>query len=321
MRHRGGDEGFGTAGAGASQQSGGSWRGGGAHRADGGRGRRGARPGRRPYAREEAQEHLPGADPRVVAGPGPQAPQTPRQRRWGQEEHDDAGVAAGPYPLGPAGPPDDPDLDHADSGHADADQAGRVHADSTHADLEYDDLIYDEEAPRRRRGGGLLVAFLAILAAGLATALTLGFLELRALRQNEAAGNAALAAARTYVSDMLSYDHRHIEQDLARARGHATERLAGHYRKLAETLIPQVRREQTIQQVTVAGASVESATAERVRVLMLINLTTSRLPPGAKSRKGEVSQGRVRLVMVKGGDGAWLVDDLSTLLGNPPTRT
>lgn len=307
MRHRGGDEGFGMAGSGAPQPSGGSWRGGGAHRADGGRGRHGTRSGRLPYAREEAQEHLPGADPRVVAGQGPQAAQTPRQRRWGPEEHGDADVsAAAPYPLGPPGPPDDPDLDHADP---------------DHADLEYDDLIYDEQAPRRRRGGGLLVAFLAILAAGLATALTLSFLELRALRQNEAAGDAALAAARTYVSDMLSYDHRHIEQDLARARGHATERLAGHYSRLAETLIPQVRREQAIQQVTVAGASVESATPERVRVLMLINLTTSRLPPGAKSRQGEVSQGRVRLVMVKGGDGAWLVDDLSTLLGNPPTRT
>ena len=313
MRHRAGDEvpepfgsgggeGFGIA------DPGGPWHGGGTRRTGGVRGRHGARSGRRPYAREEAQDHLSAADLPPVAGPGVQTPQTARQHRAGPWGDGDAVSAAEPYPGGGYGPAPDPAYDDPEP-------------DPDHDGPPYDDPGEDEQVPRRRRGGGLLVALLAIVAAGLATALTLSLLELRALRRGEAAGSEALAAARTYAFDMLSYDHRHIEQDLARARGHATERLAGHYRRLAETLIPQVRREQTIQQVTVAGAAVESATPERVRVLMLVNLTTSKLPPGARSRRDEVSQGRVRFVMIKGGDGAWRVDELSTLLGDPPTRT
>ncbi|MEV5414256.1 hypothetical protein AB0K60_36145 [Thermopolyspora sp. NPDC052614] len=193
--------------------------------------------------------------------------------------------------------------------------------ESVHEGGVQEDLEQEPEAPRRGWAGGLLVALLAIAVAVLAVAVALSYLDLRTLRQNEADGTAALAAARSYASDMLAYDHRHIEQDLARARGHATARLAEYYRQLAATLIPQARREQTVQQVTVAGAAVESAAPDRVRVLMFVNRTTSKLPPGHKSREGEVNQGRVRFVMVKRGDGVWLVDDLSTLLGNPPVHT
>lgn len=291
----------------AAAGSGGPWQGGETPPAV-----RGAR--KRPYADEGAWER----DARVIDAEGAQTPRTARQHPWAAYgDGDGADTSAGRYASDPSTSPDpyaarrpDPADGYPDPDHPDA-----------YDEYDYDEFDEDDRPVRRGRRRGLLTALLAIVAAGLATALTLSCLELRTLRENEAAGAAALAAARGCVADMLSYDHRHIEQNLARARGHATRRLADQYDRLAETLIPQARREQTIQQVSVAGASVESATAERVRVLMLINLTTSKLPPGARSRKGEVRQGRVRFVMVKGSDGAWRVDEVSTLLGNPPTRT
>ncbi|GGM76193.1 hypothetical protein GCM10010106_23370 [Thermopolyspora flexuosa] len=286
--------------------SGGRW-----GRRDAARGRHG-RPWRPPYADEQADERPSQVGAWVPRGPGGSGPQPSRQGPWagpGDEAADAgagglpgdraAGDAAVPYPDGPPGPAPEPaELLEINPGRGD-----------------------DEAAPRRGRGGALLVALPAIAAAGLAVAVTLSYLELRDLRRTEAAAAEALAKARSYAAVMLSYDHRSVEQDLARAAGHATERLAARYRRLAETLVPEAKREQAVQQVHVTGAAVESATPERVRVLMLINRTTSKLPPGAKSRRSEVVLGRVRFVMVKGGDGAWRVDELSTLLGDPPART
>jgi len=300
MRHRGPGE------PDRPHASGGRW-----GRRDAARGRH-SRPWRPPYADEQADEPPSQAGAWVPRGPGASGPQPSRQGPWADPGDEAAAAGAGglpgdradddtavPYPDGLADPAPEPaellEINPARGG--------------------------GEAAPRRGRRGALLVALLAVAAAGLAVAVTLSYLELRDLRRTEAAAAEALAKARSYAAVMLSYDHRSVEQDLARAAGHATERLAARYRRLAETLVPEAKREQAVQQVHVTGAAVESATPERVRVLMLINRTTSKLPPGAKSRRSEVVLGRVRFVMVKGGDGAWRVDDLSTLLGDPPART
>lgn len=285
----------------------------------------GGRARRRPYGDDEPREPRLRAVPGEDAGEDPDAAHTPHRRRSWARQKGSPGRAGqlGAHAAGePYGDGDDGDGDDGEDAFAGPGFREPVLTAPDPAPAPaYEDVEPEHEAPRRGGGGLLLTALLAVAVVVLAVATTLSYLELRTLRRSEADGAAALTAARSYAADMLAYDHRHIEADLARARGHATARLDGYYRQLAATLIPQAKREQAVQQVTVAGAAVESATAERVRVLMLINRTTSKLPPGHRSRKSEVSQGRVRFVMVKRGDGAWLVDELSTLLGNPPART
>lgn len=318
--------------------SGGRWA-----RRDPVRGRHGRR-GRPPYADERPEEPPSQVGAWAPRGPGVSGPQPSAERPWAADADDPAPDAAPGTTPGTA-PDTVPDAvpgtaygmaAGADPGlAAGGGPGGRADRGAGGVAGPYPDDGADEPAlgpaevldidpggaePRRRRGA-LLVAVLAIAAAVLATAVTLSHLELRELRRTEEAAAEALATARSYASVMMSYDHRSIEQDLARAAGHATERLAARYRRLAETLVPEAKRDQAVQQVRVTGAAVESATPERVRVLMLINRTTSKLPPGAKSRRSEVVLGRVRFVMVKGGDGAWRVDELTTLLGDPPART
>ncbi|MFC6578409.1 hypothetical protein ACFQBS_16930 [Planomonospora parontospora] len=116
---------------------------------------------------------------------------------------------------------------------------------------------------------------------------------------------------------MLSYDHRTIEQDLARAAGYATGELTEHYRRLSTTLAPTARRQQAVQSVAVSGAAVESAGSDRVEVLLFMNVSTVKTPAGEKAPRRQVSQSRARFVMVKKGS-RWLVAELSTLLGDPP---
>lgn len=165
---------------------------------------------------------------------------------------------------------------------------------------------------------GVLVALLAVLVGTLAFLVGAGYLRLRELRQSETAAAEALAAARTYAPDMLSYDYRTIDADLARARGYATGALADHYRELGEVLPPTVKRQQTVQQAVVAAAAVESAAPDRVQVVIFMNLATTKIPAGGTVPLKQVSQNRARFVLVNG-DGRWLVSELSTLIGNAPT--
>ncbi|MFF5212909.1 hypothetical protein [Streptosporangium sp. NPDC000396] len=163
----------------------------------------------------------------------------------------------------------------------------------------------------------LVTAMLTAVAFMLAGAVWIMFTDLNRLRGDEAAGREALAAARLVASDMLSYDYRTIEQDFARAGGYTTGGLTEHYRRLAAALVPLARQQRTVQQVTVAGAAVESAEAGRVEVLLFMNTGTVKIPAGEKEPRRQVSQNRARLVMVKK-DSRWLVAELSTLLGSPP---
>ncbi|MEZ0072916.1 hypothetical protein [Planotetraspora sp. GP83] len=165
----------------------------------------------------------------------------------------------------------------------------------------------------------VLVALLALSAVVLAVMVYSAYADLRRLQSGQEAASGALAAARSFAADMLSYDYRTIDQDLARAESHATGALSGHYRRLAATLAPEARSRQTVQQAVVAAAGVESATPDEVRVLVFVNMVTSRAATGQGSPEQQVSRGRARLVMVTDGDG-WKVSGLSTLLGDTPAR-
>jgi Mce-associated membrane protein len=165
----------------------------------------------------------------------------------------------------------------------------------------------------------LLTALLVLVAVALAFRGVLDHLGLRRLQDSERAAVSALATARSYAVDLLSYDYRTIDRDLARARGHATGPLADQYRRLAERLAPDARRRQTVQQATVVAAGVESATPDKVQVLVFVNLITTRTGPGQTVPRQQVTRSRARLVLVTQGDG-WQVSGLSSLLGDTPAR-
>jgi Mce-associated membrane protein len=168
-----------------------------------------------------------------------------------------------------------------------------------------------------RRVSLLVIGMLTAVALALTAVIWIMFTDLNRLRTEETAGAEALAAARSVASAMLSYDYRTIEQDFARAGGYTAGGLTWHYKQLATTLVPQARKERTVQQATVAGAGVESIGSDRVEVLLFMSMSTVRTLPGEKEPRRQVSQNRALFVMVKK-DSRWLVAELSTLLGSPP---
>nr|BFE86131.1 hypothetical protein GCM10020093_087320 [Planobispora longispora] len=68
-----------------------------------------------------------------------------------------------------------------------------------------------------RRASLLVTGVLSLVALVLAAAVGVMLADLGRLRAGEDAGRDALAAARSFAADMLSYDYRTIEQDFARA--------------------------------------------------------------------------------------------------------
>ncbi|GGT03104.1 hypothetical protein GCM10010156_71310 [Planobispora rosea] len=163
----------------------------------------------------------------------------------------------------------------------------------------------------------LFTGVLAIVAMVLGAAVGVMLADLGRLRAGETAGREALAAARSFAADMLSYDYRTIEQDFARARAYTAGDLAEHYGRLATTVGPSARQQRLVQSATVAGAAVESAGPDRAEVLLFVNMSTTRTPAGEGQSRRQVTRGRVRFVMVRD-DSRWLVTELSTLLGAAP---
>lgn len=138
--------------------------------------------------------------------------------------------------------------------------------------------------------------------------------NLRELREADTAGAQAVAAAKKVAPDLLSYDYRTVEEDLARAGTFTTGELTAHYKELSTSLTSKAKAEKIVQTVKVAGAGVERAEADRVDVLLFVNTDTVKEIPGKEGLQQEFSNNRARFVMVRQ-DSRWLVAGLSTLLG------
>jgi Mce-associated membrane protein len=158
------------------------------------------------------------------------------------------------------------------------------------------------------------MATLVALALGLGAAAAVFWYDAHSIRTDEAAGVEAMAAARAMAPDLLSYDYRTIEGDLARATGHTTGELTKHYRELTASLVPKAKAQKMVQTTAVADAAVESAEDDRVEVLLFVNTGTVKEITGQAEPQQQVSRSRARFVMVRG-DSGWLVAELSTLIG------
>ncbi|WP_433437327.1 hypothetical protein [Nonomuraea sp. CA-141351] len=138
--------------------------------------------------------------------------------------------------------------------------------------------------------------------------------NLRDLRAADAAGAEAMAAAKEVAPDLLSYDYRTVEADLARAGTHTTGELTKHYKELTTSLVSRAKAQKIVQTVAVAGAGVERAGPDRVEVLLFVNTGTVKETAAKTGLQQQFTQNRARFVMVRQ-DSHWLVADMSTLLG------
>jgi len=159
-------------------------------------------------------------------------------------------------------------------------------------------------ATRRRIALGLTSALIVVLA-GAAAMLGWKVHQAAALAQDR---KAASTAARTAVVDVLSYDYRTLDADLARGQQGLAPGFRQEYARITATSVrPVAVRQQVVTTATVPATSIVSATRESVEVLMFVDqLTTS------AEQKNVVNVSRVQVTMVRSGD-RWLVSELRAI--------
>jgi Mce-associated membrane protein len=125
--------------------------------------------------------------------------------------------------------------------------------------------------------------------------------------QVEESAAAALAAARTDVVPVVTYDYRHLDADKSAAEDVMTDGYRAAYDKLFDKLRASILSTQTAITAKVVDTGIVRASGDRVEVLVLIDRSTTR----KASATPMVTQDQVTLTMRKTGD-TWLVDNLRT---------
>ena len=116
----------------------------------------------------------------------------------------------------------------------------------------------------------------------------------------------ALAAAKSRVPVLLSYDHRTLEADLARSKEQTTGRFRTDYATLLDGPVAKAAAQKQIAtKATISGAGVLRVTESRVTVLVFLTQTT--MAPGAEP---SISASRVEVKMQRVGNG-WKVGGLT----------
>lgn len=153
-----------------------------------------------------------------------------------------------------------------------------------------------------------LVVGLTVLAAVLVVGAGVLAWTVRGDRAAEQARDDALEAARLAAVEVLSYDHRRIGEDIEEAERLGTGEFLEQYQAATEDLVEQAEAGAVVVRTTVQGASVQSASADRVEVLLFVDQTTTR----TGLEEPRVEQNRVRLTL-DDVDGRWLVSGLDAL--------
>lgn len=123
---------------------------------------------------------------------------------------------------------------------------------------------------------------------------------------NQDGGQEARKVVVTHVEQLLSYDYRGIEDDLARERDWLTGTFADDYSALVtDEIAPAAKKVKVVTDASVTASGVTSTEHDQVELLLFVNVTT---------RSSELSEPRVsgsRLaVTAKYVDGAWRISAL-----------
>jgi Mce-associated membrane protein len=168
----------------------------------------------------------------------------------------------------------------------------------------------DTTEARAARGWPVAVAALlaVLLVAGLAAAGVL-FYRVREADAASAARREAVAAARSNAQAILSYDHRTLAADFARAGKVLTGKFKKDYARTTKTVVrPSAEQYKVVVKAEVTAASVVRSSAHQAVVLLYVDQTTT----STRLEGPKVDLNRVRMTLVER-DGSWLVSALDAL--------
>lgn len=174
--------------------------------------------------------------------------------------------------------------------------------------------VTDQPAGPRRRWTGLtwptaIAAALVVLLLAAVAGASVTAVRLRDASASQRARVDALAAARSHAQAILSYDHRTLDADFARAQQVITGPFQAEYEKTTSAVVrPTALEYKAVVKAEVTSAGVVRASSDRVVVLLFVDQTTT----STRLAKPKRDASRVRMTLVKAG-GRWLVSDVDAL--------
>lgn len=122
----------------------------------------------------------------------------------------------------------------------------------------------------------------------------------------------ALAAARSAAVALLSYDYRHLDGDIARARAHTAAPFRDDYSRTASRLKTSARRLRAIVSADVKTAAIVDASGDRAVVLLFVDQASVKQLPGQVEPVSRLDQNRVQMTLTRE-SGRWLVTNLTSV--------
>ncbi|CAM3529887.1 J domain-containing protein [Nocardioides zeicaulis] len=192
-------------------------------------------------------------------------------------------------------------------------RAGRAVADEP-AESEGGAPVRPRRTARLRRSStsrvgvpGWLLGGLGVLAAGLVAVASWTWAASADSGAGSTAAREAQVAAERAVVPVLSYDHRHLDEDQRAAEATMTGRYRQEYDKLFTVLKENAPQTRTTVSAEVVASGIVRASDDRVQVLVFVDRpTTNKLLREPVVYKDQVTVSMQRV------DGEWLVDDLVT---------
>lgn len=154
-----------------------------------------------------------------------------------------------------------------------------------------------------------IVAVLAVLvaASGVASGLLATKVSDNTASQQER--DAAVAAAKTEIQQILSYNYKTLSADLARASADTTGQFSGEFSVMAAQMIgPQAKQQQTVTKAVVPVAAAVGSTGNQVTVLVFVDQSTT----NKQQSKPQVNGSQLRVTMQKV-NGRWLVEQFTAM--------
>lgn len=158
---------------------------------------------------------------------------------------------------------------------------------------------------------GLISVIAAALCVPVAVGVVLLSVKASAATDRNQARHGALGAAAHIARDLLSYDYRTIDRDLARARAETTGEFARQYAAEITQLRSQALASHAIVQARVRDTGIVSAGGDRVVVLAFIDQVSITRTSASAVPTTRLLPSAVKMTLAQV-DGRWRVSALST---------
>jgi Mce-associated membrane protein len=118
----------------------------------------------------------------------------------------------------------------------------------------------------------------------------------------------ALTAARTYASDLSTYDYRALDRNFTKVTANSTGDFAQQYKKVSQNLTKLIQQYHATSKGTVVRAGVSEGTPNRVVVVLFVDQTIT----NTNSPQARVDRNRMQMVLVTS-NGRWLISDVALI--------